>query len=689
MRTQWTSDQRGGARAVVLVVVALVAVVAVAVAALLVLDDDGPDRRRDRDPGNEDDRRPDRAADLREVKRASVRFAQAVAAGRPGADGGTVQPAAEVDAAFLGAVEGLGARTIEVDLLDTDLDGNRATATLDTAWSVADTTWSTTGTLELERDAAEATSGQPEWRARWSLAALDDRLGDGDRLTATRTPADRGALLDGAGAPLLTPTPVVVVGIHPRRVADVNVLSYQLTELLAIDTAALLARIQAAPPDAFVEVVTLRRADYEPLRAQLQPLAGTVFREETQELPQSRSFARAVLGRVGPATAEDVTAAEGRLQPGDDTGQGGLQERYDVQLGGTPGLEVSVTRAPAEDDATTTTAPGSSEPAPTTTAAAPRRELLETTPAVSGTDVRTTLDVRTQLAAETALAGELRLSALVALRVSTGEVLALANGPAGQGSDVASTARVPPGSTFKVVSTLALLRRGLTPDEVVPCPATAAVGGRSFKNAGDFALGDVTFRTDFAHSCNTAFVALADRLQPGDLAEAGKAFGLGQEWDTGLPTFTGSVPATTGVVDRAAASIGQGRLLASPLSLAGVAATVAAGRWRAPRLVVDPAPETPPPADVALAPGEPETLRQLMLAVVTEGAGSALLGVPGGPVAAKTGTAEFGTAVPPRAHAWVIGYQGDVALAVFVEGGEAGGAVAGPIAARFLTALVP
>lgn len=673
MRTQSTNDQRGGVRAVVMVLVGVVAAVAVAVAAVLVLGGDGagPDPER----GGEDDRGPGRAADQQAVKQASVRFAQASAAGRPGSEGGTAQPAAEVDAAYRRAVDGLGDLALEVDLLDTALDGDRATASLETAWTVAGTTWSTSGTLELERD-DEATGDQPGWRPRWSLAALDDRLADGDRLTAERTAADRGDILDGAGAPLLTPTSVVVVGVEPRRATDVDVLALQLTQLLTIDAAALAARIRAAAPDAFVEVVTLRRSDYEPLRDRLQPLPGTVFREETQDLPPSRTFARAVLGRVGPATAEDVAASDGRLAAGDSTGQGGLQERYDAALSGTPGLDVTVTRAPDEGTGSTTTEAES----------APTPEVLETTAATPGASVRTTLDGRVQLAAEAALAGDVRTSALVALRVSTGEVLALANGPAGQATDVASTARVPPGSAFKVVSTLALLRRGLTPDDVVPCPATATVGGRSFRNADDFALGDVIFRTDFVRSCNTSFVALAERLEPDDLAEAGTAFGLGQEWDPGLDAFTGSVPTTTDDVDRAAAAIGQGRLLTSPLSLAGVAATVAAGTWRAPRLVVDPAPPAPPAA-VPLGPGEAETLRDLMFGVVTEGSGTALLGVPGGPVAAKTGTAEFGTEVPPRSHAWVIGFQGDVAFAVFVEAGEAGGAVAGPLAARFLTTL--
>jgi cell division protein FtsI/penicillin-binding protein 2 len=56
-------------------------------------------------------------------------------------------------------------------------------------------------------------------------------------------------------------------------------------------------------------------------------------------------------------------------------------------------------------------------------------------------------------------------------------------------------------------------------------------------------------------------------------------------------------------------------------------------------------------------------------------------------VSGKSGTAEFGTEDPPRTHAWFVAFRGDVAVAVLVENGRAGGAVAAPIAARFLRAL--
>ena len=75
-----------------------------------------------------------------------------------------------------------------------------------------------------------------------------------------------------------------------------------------------------------------------------------------------------------------------------------------------------------------------------------------------------------------------------------------------------------------------------------------------------------------------------------------------------------------------------------------------------------------------------------MRSVVTSGTGTALSGVPGEP-SGKSGTAEYGGGDPPPTHAWFIAYRGDLALAVLVENGRAGGTVAAPVAAAFFQAL--
>lgn len=177
-------------------------------------------------------------------------------------------------------------------------------------------------------------------------------------------------------------------------------------------------------------------------------------------------------------------------------------------------------------------------------------------------------------------------------------------------------------------------------------------------------------------------MSLADRLSPDSLPPVATDFRFGRRHELPLASFAGDVPVDEEPVDRAASMIGQGEVLASPLTLAGVAATVAAGRWRAPRLLAG----DPSAAGPKLARDELQELRSLMRLVVTAGTGTALAGLPG-EVAGKSGTAEYGTADPPRTHAWFIAFRGDLAVAVLVENGESGGEVAAPIAADFFSAL--
>jgi len=542
---------------------------------------------------------------------------------------------------------GLDGARVQAGTQDVAKKGDTARATLRLRWNVAGIgAWSYRTRIALERH-------DGHWKVVWAPTVVHPRLTAGRRLGTVRAADARAPILDRQGRPLVTARQVVRIGLDRATVKDVDASAAALAGALHVDANALASAAKRAGPKQFVEAVTLRASDYpSPLAQQVEAIQGTQVVPSTQQLAPSKTFARALLGTVSPATAEQIQRSKGKVGVGDDVGQFGLEARYQDQLAGTPTRRVVIRSRTGAPVATLLTRPGR-----------------------KGRELRTTLDRPVQAAAETALGATKQKAALVAVQPSTGDVLAVANRPTEAAYDRAIDGRYAPGSTFKVVTTAALLRAGVKTTDTVDCPKTITVSGKVFKNFEGEAAGAVPFARDFAQSCNTAFVSLAKRLAPDALTRTARDFGLGR-------TSAGQVPAGRNAVERAATMIGQDRIVASPLAMAGVAATVADGRWRAPRLIATDRHQTGP----ALDQGELSTLRTLMRSVVTSGTGTALAPVPG-EVAGKSGTAEYGGGDPPPTHAWFIAFRGDLAIAVLVENGRSGGSVAAPIAARFYQAL--
>jgi cell division protein FtsI/penicillin-binding protein 2 len=497
---------------------------------------------------------------------------------------------------------------------------------------------------------------------------------------------------------------VVNVGIDKPQLgpADPAASATQLAELVGVDPAAYAQQVAASGAEAFVVAITLREEGRTVTDQQIQAIPGARAIPATQPLAPSRTFARAVLGTVGEANAEQIEASAGALTAGDITGIGGLQQQYDAQLRGTDAVVVRAQRADLTSEQIQAAATD------------PRRVVFEVAP-TPGTPLKTTLDPNLQALAESTLAGVGPASAIVALRPSTGAVLAAASGPGSNGYNTAMLGQYAPGSTFKMVDSLAMLRNGLTPDSKVECTPTLTVDGRTFKNAEGYpegSLGPVTLRDAFAHSCNTAFIAARDSVSQAQLEAAAMAMGVAVEAPSlGAAAFLGSVPGEAAGTEHAASMIGQGKVLVSPLAAAIMAGSVAKGSPVLPQLVLNPdagaaTGGTPgePTADAASpssgvtpeapsqASGQPITaaeaaaLSDMMRAVVTSGHAGFLSSVPGAPVGAKTGTAEFGNENPPKTHAWIVAVHGDLAVAVFVEDGGLGATTSGPLLKQFLTA---
>lgn len=313
--------------------------------------------------------------------------------------------------------------------------------------------------------------------------------------------------------------------------------------------------------------------------------------------------------------------------------------------------------------------------------ASTQRELrvVQQFPARPARDARTTLDLDVQRAAEAALTGLPSRSALVAVDTRSGDLLAVANRPVA--GTVAAFSSYAPGSVFKVVTATALLQAGRTPATPVDCPPTTSSGGRSFRNDPGTVPGRMTLGRAMAVSCNTAILELAEDLPPGAVERAAALYGFGRADLLPIAAEGGAVPPPRSAAERAEDVLGQGRVQASPLLLAGMVAAVGDGTWRRPRLLPDGPQETRP-----LPPGVVAPLRGMLREVVARGTGRAAQG-PGGPVSGKTGTAQYGTGDPLPTHAWFAGWRGTTAFCVFVETGVSGGRTAAPAARRFLEAL--
>ncbi|MEV4162682.1 penicillin-binding transpeptidase domain-containing protein [Nonomuraea dietziae] len=298
--------------------------------------------------------------------------------------------------------------------------------------------------------------------------------------------------------------------------------------------------------------------------------------------------------------------------------------------------------------------------------------------------VRVTLSRPVQAAAARALDGVAREAAIVAIKASTGEILAVADR---LGQKAAFQRFFPPGSTFKVVTSAGLLKAGLSAASGVACPSSFTIpNGRTFKNASESVTAS-SLAGAFAVSCNTTFVEQAvTRLGATRLDEVAKEWGFGRRvLPTGVGGLCGAIDPTTNPDRVGENAIGQGSVRASPLCMATLAAAVGSGTWRAPRLVTAKAArklDGAPPAEIALDQRVAGELRTMMRQVVADGTarGAGL----GADVAGKTGTAEVGDGPP---HAWFVGYRGDLAFCVFVKHGGSGAKVALPIAASFLGAL--
>ncbi|NTU59097.1 MAG: penicillin-binding protein 2 [Chlorobiaceae bacterium] len=352
---------------------------------------------------------------------------------------------------------------------------------------------------------------------------------------------------------------------------------------------------------------------------------------------------------------------------------------------------------------------------------------------IKGDDLYLTIDAGLQQLAEKLLRATGKSGAVVAIDPSDGGILAICSEPdfdldilngntrKKEWADIALSpqkplfnraiqAAYPPGSTYKLLLSLAALEEhATTPEKTIVCTGTFSFGGREFHCHGGHAHGVVNMRKAITESCNIYFYKLMLELGFEKWTEYGEMFGFGNPEGIDLPgEKRGTLPSTEYYDKRygqgrwtkgylISLAIGQGEMNATPLQLANFAATIANdGTLHEPHLVsgyrdARSGKYVPISTEHSKLPVSKESFRVVkdgMVGVVLQGTGT-LAQVPGVTVAGKTGTAQNPHG---QDHAWFICFapveDPKIAIAVLVENAGFGGSVSAPIARELINYYV-
>jgi penicillin-binding protein 2 len=542
-----------------------------------------------------------------------------------------------------------------------------------------------------------------------------------ERADATRSdevtkPAPRGFIYDRNGELLAGLKPEIVVSVTYAQLPKNSNELESLAAALGTTTKALSRKIENAkrtpsfPTPIAIGVssdvaraLAESRHDFPGVDVDLVP---------TRYYPDGTDYSH-VLGVVRLPSKKDIDRLKAQnIRPAEFVGQSGVEKAYERDLMGSAGKEVMDIDSKRH----------------------PIRVVKRDNPS-PGRDLVLSLDSKLQHLATQEMEEHNYAGAVVALDPKTGEVLCMVSSPtfdqnqfqAGISQEAldklrtdpntplqsrACDASYSPGSTFKIVTSLAAYEKGIfDTNRVVDCEGGYYVGKVKFGCLSHH--GDITFHNALVKSCNTYFADLGDRTGPVQLRKTCAEVGLGEltKLDIG-PETMGVVPTDAYLAkhnknhrwyrgDTVNFSIGQGWLRASPLQMCDVAAMVANdGIIYKPHLVRKISDAEDPSATRLIAPevlhqvsASPEfwsTLKSALEGVIESGIGTATRAqIPGVIWAGKTGSTEHGhrrlkNGKEPKTHSWFVGFapvdNPKIAIAVLVENAGHGGEVAAPIA---------
>jgi penicillin-binding protein 2 len=579
-------------------------------------------------------------------------------------------------------------------------------------------------------------------------------------------PATRGLIYDRNGEPLVRNAPAYQIAIVPiQQIRDENSIQQRMERMAMYNTLAEMIDQPGVTAGDIYTKVFQSTTPYQPvviadnvpreralaIQEQSLTLRGVVVRTAGSRIYPYKELTGNILGYTGKIFKEMVDrdptfySREVYDYDSDRVGIVGVERVIEEEVRGRKGSRAILVDASFEE----------------------LNVVSETAP-VDGNSVRLTIDLRLQQIISDALIPVMKernspRAAVVAIDPRDGQILGMVSVPGydnnafAQGisqedykklaDDLhkplinhATQDRVPPGSTFKIVTTAALLQEGAIteqtvvndpgiftlPDEYDPTNPDKGQKFYCWKRTGH---GNQTIRDALRNSCDTYYYKTIGGyapegftgLGPDKLAQWATLFGIGEDNTLQIDHAIGIAPTknwklrnvgeiwTTG--DSYNMSIGQGYLLSTPLEMANATAAIAnGGTLFEPQIIRDVIDDK----GQVIKPYQPIIRRQLpldpqwmgliqdtMWRVVNEPGGTAHQSViPGFEYAGKTGTAEFcddvafqlkicyqGIEIQPT-HAWFVAYapaqNPTIALAVYVWNGGQGSGVAAPITQRIL-----
>ncbi|MFM6190552.1 MAG: penicillin-binding protein 2 [Planktothrix sp.] len=517
-----------------------------------------------------------------------------------------------------------------------------------------------------------------------------------NRVRLIPIPSNRGYILDRNNKPLAANRLTRALYVWPKEQTQEQwkQIASKLSPVLNMTPERILAPIEKAGYQSGTSVRISQFLTPEAfvwLGEKSAEFPGLEVRTESNRYYPQGNLASQVLGYIGEATAEELKKHP-EWPMGMVVGQLGIEAMANQDLSGVWGARLIEVNSLNQE----------------------LRELGQRD-SKSGKNVKLTLDLDLQKTAEAALAD--RRGAAVALNAKTGEILVMASSPRFdpnmftkpisqnqweelQNQDDPFLNRAlqgyPPGSTFKIVSSAAGMGSGkFTPDSMIATSSSITVGGITF-NEHSGGYGVIGFRDALAFSSNTFYYQLGMAIGPEKIAEWGKRLGIGntsldllglQEGSEGFIPTPEDKEKIYGepwyLGDTVTMSIGQGAVLATPLEMAVMVASIANGGNRVkPHLLGDlthTAKTKPEPT--GMKPEAVQVIKEGLISVVEYGTAQLMndgsIPLTGG----KTGTSEV---LGQTSHSLYVAFgpakNPEMAIAVVVENGGYGSKSAAPIA---------